>query len=132
MSRLLLISLCFLWLTGSAALATEREFGSIGAQVVPTETGEVVVLQLVKGAPADRAGLRPGDLIVRINGVDLKGLDFKTVTREHLWGYVGEAVRLSWLRPGEAGRRDAELVRVRIDTRQLRHPEVRMLEPDKQ
>ncbi len=113
----------------SSAVADDREFGSIGAQVVPTATGEVVVLQLVDGAPAARAGLLPGDLIVRIDGTSLRGLDFKTVTRELLWGFVGEAVHVSWLRPGETGLREAGLVRVEIDRDSLRHPDVRMERP---
>ena len=113
------------------SVADEKEFGSIGAQVVPTSSGEVVVLQLVSNAPADTAGLRPGDLIVEIDGVALRGLDFKTVTREHLWGFVGEPVNVVWLRPGEAGRKESKLVRVKIDRESLRHPDVKMLDPKK-
>ena len=109
--------------------AAEKEFGSIGAQVVPTANGEVVVLQLVSNAPADKAGLLPGDLIVEIDGVSLRGLDFKTVTREHLWGFVGEPVHVVWLRPGEVGRKQSKLVRVKIDRESLRHPDVKMINP---
>ena len=113
----------------SLSHAAEKEFGSIGAQVVPTATGEVVVLQLVDNAPAAKAGLKPGDLIIRIDGKALSGLDFKTVTRQYLWGYVGESVSLSWLRPGETGEREARLVRVKVDANALRHPDVEMIKP---
>ncbi len=71
----------------------------------------------------------PGDLIVKVNGVALEGLDFKTVTREHLWGFVGEPVHVGWLRPGEVGLREAELVRVNIAPELLRHPDVKMVKP---
>jgi carboxyl-terminal processing protease len=117
------------FLTSVLAFAAEKEFGSIGAQVVPTSDGQVVVLQLVKGAPAEKAGLKPGDLVIRIDGKPLYGLDFKTVTRQHLWGYVGESVHLSWLRPGESGEREATLVRVKVATDALRHPDVQMIKP---
>ena len=115
----------------SPAYAADREFGSIGAQVVPTATGEVVVLQLVKAAPAEKAGLLPGDLIVKIDGKALKGLDFNTVTREYLWGYVGQPVHFNWLRPGEIMEREADLVRVKVDAAALRHPDVQMVKPKK-
>ena len=114
-----------------AAPGSKNEFGGIGAQVVPTATGEVVVLQLVQGAPAATKGLLPGDLIIEINGVTLKGLDFKQVTREHLWGFVGESVHVGWLRPGDTVKREADLVRVKIDKDSLRHPDVRMIKPKK-
>ena len=126
--RLLYILIFFVF-TATLTLAAEKEFGSIGAQVVPTATGEVVVLQLVDNAPAAKAGLKPGDLIIRIDGKALSGLDFKTVTRQYLWGYVGESVSLSWLRPGEAGEREARLVRVKVDANALRHPDVQMINP---
>ncbi len=126
LSVLLLLLLC-----PALIIAAEKEFGSIGAQVVPTASGEVVVLQVVNNAPADRAGLQPGDLIVRIDGVPLKGLDFKTVTRQHLWGFIGEPVLVVWLRPGEAGERKSELIRVKLDPELLRHPDVKMVKPGK-
>ncbi len=125
---ILLISIFILLLP---AFAAERVLGSIGAQVVPTATGEVVVLQLVKAAPAEKVGLLPGDLIIKIDGKILKGLDFNTVTREYLWGNVGEPVHFNWLRPGETGEREADLVRVKVDSASLRHPEVQMVKPKK-
>lgn len=128
-------SFCFLFISVliffSPAFADDREFGSVGAQVVPTATGELVVLQLVKAAPAEKAGLLPGDLIVKIDGKSLKGLDFNTVTREHLWGFVGQPVHFNWLRPGEAEEREADLIRVKVDPASLRHPDVKMVKPKK-
>ncbi len=128
MRFLVLVIFCVLTFS-SPSIAAEKEFGSIGAQVVPTATGEVVVLQLIENAPAAIAGLLPGDLIVRIDGRSLNGLDFRSVTRDYLWGFVGEPVTLHWLRPGEPGERSAELVRVKVDAEALRHPDVQMIKP---
>jgi carboxyl-terminal processing protease len=129
--RTLYVLLILSFITLPPAFAADREFGSIGAQVVPTASGEVVVLQLVEAAPAAKAGLLPGDLIVKIDGKTLKGLDFNTVTREYLWGYVGETVHFNWLRPGETGEREADLVRIKVDAATLRHPDVQMVKPKK-
>ena len=128
---LLIVTLVFLFIT-SSLYAADKGFGGIGAQVVPTASGEVVVLQVVGNAPASAAGLRPGDLIVKIDGKSLKGLDFKTVTREYLWGFVGDPVQIAWLRPGEAGEKVARLVRVKIDPELLKNPGVRMITPENQ
>ena len=133
--RILFIVLSFIILSGLTsppvlvATQVEKEFGGIGAQVVPTATGEIVVLQIVSGAPAEKNGLLPGDLIVKIDNILLRGLDFKTVTREYLWGFVGEPVHVNWLRPGDTVEREADLVRVKIDQNALRHPDVKMIEP---
>ena len=129
--RSFIIFLFLFFLFTQPLLATEREFGSIGAQVVPIATGEVVVLQLVQGAPAEKAGLLPGDLIVQIDGKPLKGLDFNTVTRNYLWGYVGQPVHFNWLRPGETAERQADLVRIKVDAASLQHPDVKMVKPKK-
>lgn len=129
--RALLVFLILLALLAKPLLAADRDFGGIGAQVVPIASGEVVVLHLVKNSPASQAGLLPGDLIIKIDGHPLKGLDFKSVTRDHLWGFVGDPVHVTWLRPGEAGAREAALVRVSIDPESLRSPGIRMLQPKK-
>lgn len=127
--RVLTIFIIYLLFLTSHLHADEKEFGSIGAQVVPTATGEVVVLQLIDNAPAHEVGLLPGDLIVKIDGKPLRGLDFRSVTRDYLWGFVGESVQLNWLRPGEPGERSAKLVRVKVDAGTLRHPDVQMIKP---
>ncbi|HYM65446.1 MAG TPA: M50 family metallopeptidase [Candidatus Sulfotelmatobacter sp.] len=44
-------------------------FSAVG---VPTPTGKVFVTQVVKNSPADKAGLLAGDLIVGINGKEIK------------------------------------------------------------
>ena len=36
--------------------------------------GNVFVVGLAEGAPADRAGLRPGDLVIAVGGAEAKGL----------------------------------------------------------
>ena len=40
----------------------------IGLQAVPTQRGEVVVLAVLRGSPAEDAGLKPGDLILQVDG----------------------------------------------------------------
>lgn len=86
----------------------------------------VIVSEVYDNGPADRAGLRRGDLVIRIDGrevFDEKGLKFMAATRS-----VGEAAVLDVLRGGQdrevtveldvpPGAKEAELVLL-----QGRHP----------
>lgn len=109
-----LMALCLLLLFTSCGSAASSPFGGIGAKVVPTVTGELVVLGVVPGSPADRGGLRPGDMIVEVDDFILRGSDFHQVVMDKLWGEVGSAVRLRFLRPGKLWRQQVKLKRVEM------------------
>lgn len=95
-------------------LAAEKPAGSIGLQVVPTAKGDLVVLNVVSGAPAQAAGMQPGDLIVRVDDFNLAGSDFTEVVSRYLWGPVGSSVTIFYLRPGEKGRHELTLRRAQL------------------
>lgn len=113
---------------GSAA-AQERPFGGIGLQVVPVAGGELVVLQIVPSSPAATSGLRPGDLLVEIDGFPLAGSDFAEVVPRHLWGEVGSSVTLRYLRPGSEGLKTVTLRRALLQPVTEQPPGVRLLTP---
>lgn len=47
--------------------------GSIGAQLHLDEDDDLVVFGLIPGSPADRAGLKMGDVILAVDGTDVDG-----------------------------------------------------------
>ena len=49
-------------------------YHGIGALVGQPETQGVPVLKVYKGSPAQKAGLKPGDILLTVNGSALKGL----------------------------------------------------------
>src|SRR6201984_2609191 len=53
-------------------LSTMGSYPGVGIEVVP-EDGVVKVRHPIDGSPAQRAGLKAGDAIVRIDGVDIGG-----------------------------------------------------------
>jgi len=109
LGALLVGGLC---LPGAAhAAGNASRLGSVGLQVVPVATGELVVVQLPEGAPAARAGLRPGDLLVQIDDFPLAGSDFAEVVAKRLWGEEGSTVTIHYLRPGVVGRKTLTLRR---------------------
>lgn len=109
-----LLTLCLCPFT---VIAEEEKFGGVGLQVVPTIHGELVVLNVVESAPAEKMGLLPGDLIFQVNDFPLRGSDFGKVVSEHLWGPVGSSVELFYRRPGVVGVSRVVVQRSALDPR---------------
>jgi len=72
--------------------------------------GGVEIVEVVSGSPAARAGLRPEDLIIAVDGIDVEGVD--DLLRELSGDLIGETVRLDVIREG--ARRSVDLVPVEL------------------
>lgn len=133
MAGRILLGLCLFCLVTTGVRAQPGRFGGIGAKVVPTVTGELVVLGVVAGSPAERGGLRPGDMIIEVDDFALRGSDFHKVVMGKLWGEVGSEVRLRFLRPGKLWRQQVKLKRVELQPgNDDSLPGVRLLAPETQ
>ncbi len=55
-------------------LQLNAEFGGIGVYVVETEDGKLTIVSPIKGTPAERAGLKNGDIVTQINGESTYGM----------------------------------------------------------
>jgi serine protease Do len=66
----------------------------------------VEVVQVVEGGPADRAGMRPEDLIVELDGTPIEGMD--ELQRVVVGELIGRAVRAKVVREGSE--RELELI----------------------
>jgi carboxyl-terminal processing protease len=91
---------------------TQGQFEGIGAEV-ETKDGAIVVVAPIDGTPAQRAGLQPGDVILKVNGQDVTGLPLEQVVGLIL-GPTGTSVTLTILSPDSGQTRDVNLVRTRI------------------
>jgi serine protease Do len=74
-------------------------------------TAGVEVVQVVEGGPADRAGMRPEDLIVEIDGTPIEGMD--ELQRVVVSELIGRAVPAKVVREGRE--RELELVPAELD-----------------
>jgi serine protease Do len=74
-------------------------------------TAGVEVVQVVEGGPADRAGMRPEDLIVEIDGTPIEGMD--ALQRVVVSELIGRAVPAKVVREGRE--RELELVPAELD-----------------
>lgn len=134
MKRLLLtIPLLLLLVPQLGAEApTKSNYGGVGLHVVPTAEGQLVVLQVITGAPADRGGIKPGDLIVQVDDFPLQGSDFARVVSDYLWGPRGTSLLLTFLRPGVVGRQQVVLTRTTLDPQLTVTPSVQGAMPEKE
>ncbi len=79
-------------------IQTMGTFGGIGVRIV-NAGDEVVIIDTIPGTPAEKAGLYPGDRIIKASGVDLIGLGVDRAV-ELLRGPQGTTVTISVVRPG--------------------------------
>ncbi|MCB9742046.1 MAG: PDZ domain-containing protein [Alphaproteobacteria bacterium] len=94
-------------------------FHGVGLTLEDREKGAFILEEVFPGHPAAEAGLKPGDQLLRIDGVSLVGLDVQAVG-ERLSGEEGSAVELE-LRRGASAPFTVELIREEIRVPNVRH-----------
>jgi carboxyl-terminal processing protease len=106
-----------------ANIPLEGEYEGIGAWVDPNAE-YLTIVSPMPGSPAEKAGLKPGDEVIAVDGEDMTGVDGNLVIRKVL-GPAGTTVRLTIRREGEPEPLEFEIVRARITIPSL---ESRMLD----
>ncbi len=97
-------------------VTTAGSYSGVGIEVAERD-GSVVIVSPIEGSPAQRAGVRSGDVLVEVDGVAVKpGLLNATIGR--MRGLAGSSVRLVLTRDGEAQplRFDLERSEVHVNT----------------
>ncbi len=97
--------------------STSGEFGGLGIEV-GLEDGFVKVVSPIDDTPASKAGIQPGDLIVKINGEPTKGLSMMEAV-DKMRGKAGEKIQLTLVRDGGEPF-DVELTRAVIKVKSVK------------
>ncbi|MBE7536511.1 MAG: S41 family peptidase [Anaerolineales bacterium] len=95
-----------------ATTQLEGEYEGIGAYV-DTSGDYLTIVSPIEGSPAEAAGLKPGDQIVAIDGVDMTGVSPEQA-RQKVLGPVGSTVTLSITRKGQEEPLEFVLTRAKI------------------
>jgi carboxyl-terminal processing protease len=88
------------------------QYEGIGAWV-DTSSDFLTIISPIPGSPAEKAGLRPGDKVIAVDGEDVTGIDGGQV-RERILGPKGSTVKLTVSRQGVARPLEFEIVRESI------------------
>ena len=97
--------------------STSGEFGGLGIEV-GMEDGFVKVVSPIDDTPASKAGIQPGDLIVKIDGQPTKGLSMVEAV-DKMRGEAGSKILLTLVREGGKPF-DVELTRAVIKVRSVK------------
>jgi carboxyl-terminal processing protease len=106
-------------------IGTSGEFGGLGIEV-GMENGFVKVIAPIDDTPADRAGVKAGDLIIKLDDKSVKGLTLEEAVKL-MRGKKGSDIILTIVREGEDAPLALTLTRDVIRVRSVRN---RVLEPD--
>ncbi len=91
----------------------DEKYSGLGAASMDVN-GAVVIKEVYKDGPSDKAGLKAGDKIIRVNGSSTEGRSYEDVL-QFLRGFPGSTVKLSVLRPITNQQLDVSLVREEVD-----------------
>ncbi len=100
---------------------TRGRFEGIGAEV-QMKNNQLVIVAPIDGSPAQRAGLKPGEIILKVDDRDVSGLPLDQAV-ERILGPAGTQVKLTILNPKTTMTRDITLIRASITVRSITwHP----------
>lgn len=98
--------------------STDGEFGGLGIEI-GVEQGLVKIIAPIEDTPAAKAGIMPGDLIIKINGESTEGKPLNDVIKQ-LRGEPGSEIVLTVKRSSSAEPLDFTIVRDIIQIRSVR------------
>jgi carboxyl-terminal processing protease len=105
-------------------IGTEGQFGGLGIEVT-MENGFVKVISPIEDTPAARAGVKPGDLIIRLDDKAIKGLTLGEAVKL-MRGKPGSVITLTIVREGEGKPLKVDITRAIIKIQSVKS---RILEP---
>ncbi|ULG70871.1 S41 family peptidase [Marinobacterium sediminicola] len=108
----------------SLQIHTTGEFGGLGIEV-GLEDGFIRVIAPIDDTPAQRAGVRAGDLIIKLDDTPVQGMDLNEAV-DMMRGEVGTTIRLTIMRDGRDQPLELDIVRDVIKVASVRHE---LLEP---
>lgn len=93
--------------------SVEGEFSGIGAEI-GVKNDQLQVISPLPGTPAEKAGLRPADLILAIDGEDTTGMN-SNVAVSKIRGTEGTTVKLLIAHPNATSTTEVSIVRAKIN-----------------
>jgi carboxyl-terminal processing protease len=99
-------------------IGTEGRFGGLGIEVT-MENGLVKVVSPIEDTPAWRAGIKAGDLIIKIDDTSVQGMSLQDAVKR-MRGAPGSKIKLTIIRQGEASPKEMVVVREEIRVKSVK------------
>ena len=106
-------------------VGTQGEFGGLGIEV-GMEDGFVKVVSPIEDTPAYKAGLKTGDLIIKLDETPVKGMTLNDAVKR-MRGKPGTSITLTIIRKGEAKPITAVITRAVIKIKSVKY---KLVDPD--
>jgi carboxyl-terminal processing protease len=106
-------------------VSTQGEFGGLGIEVGMDETGFVKVVAPIEDTPAWRAGLKTGDLIIKLDETNVKGMTLNDAVKK-MRGKPNTQITLTVVRKGDTKPRVISITRAII---QVQSVKFKLIEP---
>jgi carboxyl-terminal processing protease len=100
-------------------ISTTGNYSGVGLEV-HMENGIVVVVAAIEGTPAEKVGLRSGDIIVAIDEITLDESNFSEAIN-HMRGKPGTSVLISVLRESEPEPIEYSVIRNHVQVKSVRY-----------
>jgi carboxyl-terminal processing protease len=98
--------------TADLTFMTTGEYAGIGALIMKKDN-QIIISEPYESMPAQRNGIRAGDIIIQVDGEDVEGLDVNDVSAL-LKGTPNTMIKLKLKRPGEKKLVEKEFLREKI------------------
>lgn len=94
------------------------QFQGIGAELGMNATNQIIIISPLTGSPAEKAGIKPSDIIYKVDGKSTQGWDLnKAVTT--IRGKKGTQVTLTILHKGDTQTKDIKITRDTITVKSV-------------
>ncbi len=106
------------------------KYAGIGVVVQATKEGFIRAVQIFENSPAEKAGIKAGDYITKVNGKEYSGLQMEEAVGE-IKGKPGSEVELTVLRPKGKEQTEEKTFKLKRANVTVQTVESRMVEADK-
>jgi carboxyl-terminal processing protease len=96
-----------------AGQAVQGKLNGIGVEIVQSTNHQTVVVALKDGSPAQQAGVRPGDVILNVDGHPVVGMPMSHISAR-MSGEAGQPVALTVFSPSDGRKREVTIVRAAL------------------
>jgi carboxyl-terminal processing protease len=93
-----------------AGAAVQGKLNGIGVEIIQSTNHQTVVVAPMDGSPAQQAGVRPGDVILQVDGRSVTGLPLSHISAK-MSGEAGQPVALTVFNPSDGRRREIKIIR---------------------